>query len=170
MTSGSIASSHFDQKKQTVGTFDSPSVFDLVENSPSSSPALEKFYNTQDMLVAASLLQPNGYPIGSLDVQQSGLQLGNNLKFSSPQQAKDGKQEKPQTVSSPSIDRRSQMTSDNFSFDQNNNSQKLELPIDERSVDGKIDLNSTEATEGVLEVRRTKIENVNHNYDYNHNY
>lgn len=156
MSSGGVSTNQFDQKKQTTGSFDSPSVFDLVENGPSSghSPSLEKFY-TQDMLVAASLIQPNGYPIGSLEVQQqqNGQQLGtNNLKINlQQQQAKDGKQEKAQ--SSPSIDRRSQMTRENFSLDQNNNSQKLELPIDERSVDGKIDLNSTE---GVLEVSVAK--------------
>lgn len=154
MSSGGVSTNQFDQKKQTTGSFDSPSVFDLVENGPSSghSPSLEKFY-TQDMLVAASLIQPNGYPIGSLEQQQNGQQLGtNNLKINlQQQQAKDGKQEKAQ--SSPSIDRRSQMTRENFSLDQNNNSQKLELPIDERSVDGKIDLNSTE---GVLEVSVAK--------------
>lgn len=152
MGSASTSSNQYDQKKQPTGTFDSPSLFDLVENTPSSSghsSSIDRFYNTQDMLVAASLMQPNGYPIGTLDVQQNGQQLGNNnLKTNSQQQqAKDGKQEKVQ--SQPNIDRRSQMTSDNFSLDQNNNSQKLELPIDERSVDGKIDLNSTE---GVLEV------------------
>ena len=143
------ATNQFDQKKQTSGTFDSPSVFDLVENGPSSgsSPSLEKFYNTQDMLVAASLLQPSGYPIGSLKPSSSQLSNSlNNLKINTPPQAKDGKQENAQ--SQPAIDRRSQMTSDNFSLDQNNNSQKLELPIDERSIDGKIDFNSTE---GVLE-------------------
>lgn len=157
MTAGGVSSNPYDQKKQTTGGgFDSPSVFDLVENSPSSSPSLEKFYNTQEMLMAASMLQPNGYPISSLDLQQSNQQLATNSKVNSQQQqqqAKDqGKQEKAQGLASPSIDRRSQtMTIDNLSLDQNNNSQKLELPIDERSVDGKIDLNSTE---GVLEVNR----------------
>lgn len=148
-TAGSPSLSQFDQKKQT-GVYE-PSVYDLVEGSSglsSVASSLEKYYNTQDMLAAASLIQQNGYSILNPS-QNNQPQLNNNFKFNS-QQTKDNNQEKIQNLSKPqTIDKRTQIISDNFSDDSQQNKKlntNLEsLPIDERSIDGN-------STEGILEV------------------
>lgn len=140
-----------------------PSVVDLIENGSNSqfnryydpqglgdiltSQDLEAFQKQQqEMIMAASSNQPNGYS----------------------SQQMDSKKEIPQSLPTPlpiKIDKRTQLTNDdefiNSSKSQEIKNTNLELPIDERSIDGsKIDF--TNQTVGVLEVKFIFSIKLNH--------
>ena len=147
-----------------------PSVVDLIENSGSSQfnkyydptqlsgimmnneemQAFQKELQKQDMQMAASFIQSNGYPSAGILQQKDAKQENVGQSLPIPQPLK--------------IDKRSQLSTDDTSVGglkaQETKNTNLELPIDERSIDGsKIDL--TNQTEAVLEVSAHKVHDSN---------
>lgn len=164
--SSSVGSSGFDQKKvqniyDTTGL--TPAALELIENTSSS---LDKLYNPQRLAIlanqyqdiqqaASSLAQQNAYPI-NLNQQNSQFNLGAH------QQGKENR-DNPQSLPTPlpmTISRRTQNNDQENLNDQEANknaSDNLGLPIDERSIDGKIDFNQTEGLEVIKKIKKFEI-------------